>query len=123
MIYGAVSLAALHEWNEEGKTVPELEKASRYPPHFLHLLWIHKAEYKYYRRGGKRRAASGRHHQCCWLEMMIWQKVKITPPSGIGASQDEPMNWHNSSTVDGWYYNYIPRGTTYLSSRYVYEIN
>ena len=31
MIYGAVSLAALHEWNEEGKTVPELEKASRYP--------------------------------------------------------------------------------------------
>ena len=46
--------------------------------------------------------------------MMIWQKVKITPPSGIGASQDEPMNWHNSSTIDGWYYNYIPRGTTYL---------
>ena len=33
MIYGAVSLAALHEWNEEGKTVPELEKASR-PPSF-----------------------------------------------------------------------------------------
>ena len=53
MIYGAVSLAALHEWNEEGKTVPELEKASRYPPHFLHLLWIHKAE----EEGGKQEQA------------------------------------------------------------------
>ena len=70
--------------------------------------------------GGKRRAArSGRHHQCRWLEMMIWQKVKITPPSGIGASQDEPMNWHNSSTMDGWYYNYVPRGTTYLVGVYM----
>ena len=33
MIYGAVSLAALHEWNEEGKTVPELRKHP--DPHFF----------------------------------------------------------------------------------------
>ena len=36
MIYEAVSLAALHEWDEDGKTVPEVEKASTT---LLHLLW------------------------------------------------------------------------------------